>query len=438
MLEYKNTKHMKDEIMAKDITKNSKQIGKKISTITAAENKSDSTAATIPTTQTKILKSKFFAKDENKEYPILNTMRKKSDKILLNIANTLMLIGLVMIVSSSYGATKIYSVTNFHFAIKHLVFCFMSLFCMRFFSSKLNWLDRIGRVFWIGGIVGLILVLFFSSSIKGAARWINLFGISIQPSEFVKIGVILEGAKYIEKNWNRFFMVYLIPMSLIILQPDLGNTVLLLGLALAQIITKKFNVKYIAYGILIFIAIVTIAYFSFSHVQTRIQVFLNPNKDLFGVGYQRYKSFLAMKNGGFFGRGFGKGIIKDFLPDAHTDFIFSVIIEEFGIIAGLFVIGLFVLLAWRVLKLLAKDSYIQMVQYSILVCILSSAWLNIASTLSIIPTKGLTLPLISYGGSGLIVQGILFGILLAATKTPNKFSSKKLHSKTNTHDEHES
>jgi len=389
-------------------------------------------------TKTKILKSNFFCENTPKiKYPPLNAMRKRNDKIVLNIANILLLIGLVMIVSSSYGATKTYSLSNFHFALKHLTFCGLSLFCMRFFSRKLDWLDTIGKVFWIGSIIGLVIVLFFSHSMKGASRWISILGFSIQPSEFAKIGVILEGAKYIEKNWSRFFAVYAIPMGLIILQPDLGNTVLLLGLATAQVITKKFNLKYIFYGFAIFVALLSVAYLAFPHVQNRIHVFLNPNEDLFGIGYQRYKSFLAMKNGGLFGRGFGKGIIKDFLPDAHTDFIFSVIIEEFGIIAGFFVIGLFIALAWRVLKLLAKDPYIQMVQYSILVCILASAWLNIASTLSLIPTKGLTLPLISYGGSGLIVQGILFGILLAITKSPNKFSSKKLHAKINTNDEEE-
>lgn len=374
----------------------------------------------------KQLHSKFFYKDEN-EYHSVNTSHKKNDKFITRIAYTLIAIGLTVVVSSSYAATRVYSVGNSHFAIKHLIFCFASLFCIRFFSKKLNWLDNFGFFIWVVSVLALIFVLFFSSSIKGASRWISVFGIAFQPSEFVKIAAVLEGSKYVEKNWNRFFITYTIPMILILLQPDLGNTILLFGLGLAQVITRKFNVKYIVYTGLIFIALLVIAYFSFSHVQTRIDVFLNPNKDLFGAGYQRYKAFLAMQNGGLFGRGFGKGIIKDFLPDAHTDFVFCVIVEEFGVLAGLSVILLFIALAYRVLKLLAKDQYIQTIQYSIIISILSSAWLNIASTLSLVPTKGLTLPLISYGGSGLVVQGILFGILLATTKTPQSFALKKLH-----------
>lgn len=344
--------------------------------------------------------------------------------MILNIAYALIAIGLTMIVSSSYAATKVYSFANYYFVIKHVLFCCIALFFIRFFSSKLHWLDRIGLILWIMSIVGLLAVLVLGVSIKGATRWISLFGFSIQPSEFIKLAVILEGAKYVERNWKLFAITYLLPVSLILLQPDLGNTVLICAIAIAQIIVYKFDIRYILFGLIGLLLLITCAYFLFDHVHQRINIFLNPTHDMFGGGYQSYKSFLAMKNGGLFGRGFGKGVIKDFLPDAHTDFVFSVIVEEFGVIGGLVVIALFVALGYRVLKRLSSNEYIQLVQYSIIVCMLGQAWLNIASTLSLIPTKGLILPLISYGGSGMLTQGMMFGVLLATVRSDSKFSAR--------------
>lgn len=338
----------------------------------------------------------------------------------MRIAYILTIIGLIIVVSSSYSATKIYSLSHFHFAIKHAIFCIAAIGSMRFFSNKINWIPKLGQIFWIASMCGLVYVLLFGHAAKGASRWINFFGITLQPSEFVKIGAMIEGIKYVEKNWNKFAFIYLAPIALLLLQPDLGSSIILLALATAQIIVKRFNIKYISLGITALVLLILCAYFSLEHVRTRIDLFLHPTADIFGAGYQRYKSFLVMQNGGLFGRGFGKGIIKDVLPDAHTDYVFAVIVEEFGIIGGLFVISLFITLGLRVLKLLSNDANTKMIQYSFLICILSQAWLNIASTLSLIPAKGLTLPLISYGGSGMLMQGIAFGILLASCRSVPK------------------
>lgn len=373
-----------------------------------------------------VLKSKFFYK-KDEEIQTLNTNAKKTDKIVELISYTLMLIGIVMVISASYGATKVYSVSSTHFIFKHLIFCSISLFCIRFFSSKGNWLDKIGTYTWIISIIGLIVVLAFPS-IKGANRWISILGISIQPAEFCKIGAILQGAKYLEKNWEKFFAAYLIPIFLLLLQPDLGTSILLIAFACAQIMTKRFNIKYIIISFFSFIVLISSSYFLFNHVRLRINVFLNPSADLYGAGYQLHKSILSIKSGGFFGRGFGKGIIKDFLPDAHTDFVFSVLSEEFGILGGLFLIFLFVSLGLRILKLQPEDEYFSLVQYTLLISILAQTWLNIASTLALIPAKGLTLPLVSYGGSSLIAQGIIFGILLATSKSSKTFSFAKITS----------
>lgn len=375
----------------------------------------------------KVLNSKFFHKKNETKFEEPKTMKlpKRVDRVILRIAYALISISLVMIVSSSYTATKVYSFSSYYFVVKHIVFCALTLFLMRFFSTKLHWLDKFGYILWLISIAGLIAVFFFGNSINGAKRWISLFGISLQPSEFAKIAVILQGAKYMTKQVDKqaFLITYLIPIVLILLQPDLGNTILIVALGAAQFIAKNFNLKYISLSILSFFALIILAYFLLDHVSMRINSFFMAQADIFGSGYQNYKSFLAMKNGGLLGKGFGKGVVKDFLPDAHTDFVFSVIVEEFGILGGMIVILLFVSLGYRVSKLLAVDEYIQLVQYSIIIFILAQAWLNIASTLSLIPTKGLTLPLVSYGGSGMLMQGITFGILLMTTRSATTFQN---------------
>jgi cell division protein FtsW len=362
----------------------------------------------------KELQSKFFQNQNSDQQSLIN--KKAKDSVIYFIASFLFLAGCTMVISSSYSATKVYSVSNFHYSFKHMLFASISFFLMHIFSNQENNLKKIGPVIWWFSVVGLVFVFFFGSSVKGAARWISLFGFSIQPSEFAKIGVLLEGAKYLEKeNWQAFTLSYAVPLLLIILQPDLGSTVLIASIALAQLITKKFDFRLILAGIFSVVFLVFCSYFIFDHVHKRINTFLNPHHDVFGIGYQSNKAAMTMRSGGFFGRGFGKGIVKNSLPDAHTDYIFSVIIEEFGALGGLWIIFLFILLGLRVYTLSAKDRFSALVQYSVAILILAQAWLNLASNLSLIPAKGLTLPLISYGGSGLLVQGINFGILLAVS-----------------------
>jgi cell division protein FtsW len=373
----------------------------------------------------KILKSAFFNKKSVDYDKPLNVHRR--DTSILYTAYFLLSFGMITVVSASYGACKVYSLSAMHFALKHFVFCILALFIMHIFSKQRNNLKIIGVVFWWASVIALIAVFFLGSSAKGARRWISLFGFSFQPSEFAKIGVILEGARF-SNNLSRFFVVYFIPILLILLEPDLGTAFIILAIGIAQLMVKRFNFRYFAISIALSVVLVFLAYFLFEHVRLRIDAFFSVS-DILGKGYQKYKSYLAMKNGGLFGTGFGKGSIKDFLPDAHTDFIFSVIIEEFGVLGGLMIIFAFINIALRSLKLQPSNDYLKMIHYSSLISILMQAWLNIASALSLIPTKGLTLPFVSYGGSGLIVQGVFFGILLATNDPYLHFSSKKIHQK---------
>ncbi len=286
-------------------------------------------------------------------------------------------------------------------------------------------LKKIGHFIWIMNVLLLLCVILFGHSAKGAKRWISFLSFNFQPSEFIKIGIILQSSYFLQKNFYLYFLTYAIPLSFIILQPDLGTVLLLSCLACVQLINKnnKINFKLIFISFLSLFFILIVSYFCFSHVYERINLFLYPSNDLFGVGYQKHKAFLTIINGGFFGKGFGKGEMKDFLPDAHTDYIFAVIAEEFGVFGACLVILLFVLLGLRCRKLTTKNDYFAMVQFSAIILILGQAWLNIASTLSIIPAKGIPLPLVSYGGSGMISQGILFGLLLAVSNKKSNVRS---------------
>ena len=368
----------------------------------------------------KTIKSDFFK--SKKEFIQTNFNKKKIDKTIINIAYFILFLGNIVVLSASYGASKSYSVSALFFFMKHVVFCIASIILIHIFAKQKNRLQNIGKFIWVLSIILLIVTLFLGSSVKGARRWISFFGFSFQPSELAKIGVLIQGS-FNYKSLKNLLIIYMLPILLIIIQPDLGTSFVIMCLGLFQVLIKNFKWKYIIIGILALIALFFFAYFSFSHVQARIDAFFSVS-DIYGKGYQKYKSYLAMKNGGFFGQGFGKGVIKDLLPDSHTDFIFSVVIEEFGILGGLCVIFSFIKLGLRALVLEPKNEYFKVVHNSVLFLITSQAWLNIASALSLIPTKGLILPLISYGGSGLIVQGIAFGILLSVCEEKSKISLK--------------
>lgn len=338
-----------------------------------------------------------------------------------------------MIISSSYSATRTYKLQSISFVIKQFLFAFISLGCINFVSKQEKHLKKLGHIIWIVNVFLLICVILFGHSAKGAKRWISFSFFNLQPSEFIKIGIIIQSSYYVYHNLYLYFLTYIIPISFILLQPDLGTALLLICLAFAQLIAKNetINWKLIVISFLSVFIVIACSYWMLPHVNQRIQLFLNSGQDIYGLGYQKHKSFLAIISGGLFGKGFGKGDIKDFLPDAHTDYIFSVIIEEFGAIGGYFVVLLFILLGLRCRQLRAKNDFFSMIQYSSVLLILGQAWLNISSTLSLIPSKGISIPLISYGGSGIIAQGIIFGTLLAVSvKKSNMTKAININQKT--------
>jgi cell division protein FtsW len=261
--------------------------------------------------------------------------------------------------------------------------------------------------------------------IKGARRWISLPGLTVQPSEFLKPCFTVVAAWLINESRRtpRFpgrvlaFGVFLLIALLLKAQPDIGMLAVITAVFLAQLYVAGLNVIVVGIGMLGFGAAGVSAYFFFTHVQKRVENFLHPGNGI-GGDYQPRTALEAFGNGGFLGRGPGEGHVKDVLPDAHADFVFAVAGEEFGMIICLIIIGVFAFIVLRgMLKLLKEhDMFIVLACTGLVTGFGLQAFINMASSLQLIPTKGMTLPLISYGGSSALAVALGMGMLLALTR----------------------
>lgn len=282
-------------------------------------------------------------------------------------------------------------------------------------------------------IVLMVGVLIYGEKIKGAARWIRLFGISVQPSEFAKPAFAVVAAWLISTGRNNpefkgmaaAWTVYAVLLALLIKQPDFGMTMTVSVIFFAELFVA--GLPFILVAVLSLIGSIgtTLAYFTLPHVQVRVDKFLHPET---GDTYQVRTAFDAIKSGGLFGTGPGEGVIKNILPDAHTDFILAVAVEEFGLIPVLFLVFLFAAIVLRGFYLIFsknKNLFTLLAVSGILTQFGMQALVNMASTLSMIPTKGMTLPFISYGGSSLLSTGFAMGVLLGLTRNTNTGKESK-------------
>ncbi|WP_341789436.1 putative lipid II flippase FtsW [Rickettsia endosymbiont of Polydrusus tereticollis] len=298
------------------------------------------------------------------------------------------------------------------------------------FNKK--WLKRFAILGFIFSIILLILVKFFGYEVKGATRWISIGGLSIQPSEFIKpffavvIGWILS-LKF-EKDFPSFFVgiiLYFIVALLLIIQPDFGMLVMITAVFGIQLFIAGMPIFWIILTSFIGLIGVSVAYFWLPHVTQRINSFLDPDSS---ENYQVSKSLRAFEHGGLYGRGPGEGAVKQVLPDSHTDFIFAVAGEEFGAIICLIVIGIFAFIVLRsfVKVMNEKNKFIQFAASGIIAQLGLQSIINIGVTLHLLPTKGMTLPFISYGGSSTLAIAIATGMLLGFTKYKTPLTSYKI------------
>ena len=339
----------------------------------------------------------------------------------------LLLIGCII----SFGATPSiatkYNLEPNYFVKKHFIFAPFTLFFIFFVSlfSKLG----IKRLFLLTFLISIFFI-FYSFLIgienKGSIRWVSFFGYSFQPSEFLKVSFIIICAWiFSSKNYFKIvnnqiisFFLYLFISSLILSQPDFSMFVIISIVYFSQLFISGLKWKWVLSFILFFSFIFLAAYFFMSNVKNRIDNFLFSTGD----NYQISKSIDAIKEGGLIGKGPGLGTVKENLPDSHTDFIFSVIAEEFGLITCLFIISVFAYLIFKIFKRIKGENYL-----FVIICVSglaiqlgSQIFINIGSTIGFITTTGTTLPFISYGGSSMISTALNLGVILALTRVNYK------------------
>jgi len=339
------------------------------------------------------------------------------DKVNLILILLLSLIGIIL----SFSLNDSYLFFN-----KHLVFSITGMFIMIFLSFfDVKFIRRLSLISIIFFILILIAVLFVDYEIKGSKRWFKLYSLSIQPSEFIKPFFFVLSAWCITQGINRrnLYLIalvtfFIIICSLIILQPDFGMTFLISITFFCQLFVAGLSLFLIIIAGVSLIAFSIFSFYFFDHVQQRVNTFFNPTADT----YQIDLSLKAFKSGGLLGKGPGQGILKERIPDANTDFIFAVAGEELGFIFCSIIVLLILFLIIRfLLKLLRMKDPFKIIATVGLTCSFGlQSLFNIFSSLDLIPTKGMTLPLISYGGSSMISSAILFGFLLSLTKKANE------------------
>ena len=351
----------------------------------------------------------------------------KSDKFLFLATLALVCTSVVMVYSASAFVAQERANDQTMFLFKQGTFALLGLFLVQFIMRIDYRHYRQPVVIWTGVVLvtlALIAVL-FGRPVKGATRWLGIGGLGIQPSELAKIVVVIFIAALLERRMDRIHepKYALLPIGivlggmvgLILIQPDLGTSVSLVVIAAVMIFSAGISYRYIA---MIALAALPALYFlilTSEYRWRRVTAFLDPWADPLGDGYQMIQSMIAVGVGGIFGRGLMDGVQKLFyLPEPHNDFIYSVISEELGLVGATVVLACFCVITWRGMRtaLRAPDRFGAFLALGLTTMVAFQAFFNISVVLGILPTKGIPLPFVSYGGSSLLINLIGMGILL--------------------------
>lgn len=359
-------------------------------------------------------------------------MQKKIDKILFFTSIILSLFGIIMI----YSASSIWAEYKFNDAFHYLkyqsIFFIVGIIIM-LIISKIDYKVYYEKSNLILSICLILLVLVIIPGIgsirNGSRSWFGIGPFGIQPSEAAKLGLIIFTSKYLSKS-NKFLKSYkqgvfpilgitLLIFFLIMLQPDLGTGVILVMSIISLLFIAGVNMKFfLGVGILGIIGI-TILIIIAPYRMDRITSFINPWNDALGTGFQIIQSLYAIGPGGLLGTGFLNSVQKHFyLPEPQTDFIFSIIAEEFGVEGAFIVTGLFSLILWRGIKIAlnSKDLFSKYLSFGMIFQIIFQTLMNLMVVIGMIPVTGVTLPFLSYGGSSLLITCASIGILLNISK----------------------
>ncbi len=363
----------------------------------------------------------------NKQNNFLQKIR-DLDLILLGSILLLGFISLATMYSTDGGQILFHTKSHF---IKFSIFILLML-VISFFNIKI-WFS-ISYAVYILIVLMLIWTINFGVTASGSQRWIDLYFINIQPSELMKIFIILCLAKYFHRkrleNVNSFYSVIVsviiifLPMSLVIIQPDLGTSILISISGILVLWFAGFNHKYFFYSFLIsLLSLPFIISFLKPYQKLRVLTFLNPDRDPLGAGYQIIQSKIAVGSGGLFGKGFLKGTQSylEFLPEKHTDFIFTLFSEEFGFFGSVILLLIYAIIIYRVIKIgsISRSYFAKLFCYSFGASLFVYIVINMSMVLGLLPIVGSPLPIMSYGGSSMLATMIGFGIVMSA----------KIHSK---------
>lgn len=340
----------------------------------------------------------------------------------------IIMVGLLLSFAASPSVADRLNLGGFFFVKRHL-FMIIPAVGIMFAVSLLTprYLRRMAVLMYIAGIGLLIVTLMNGAEVKGARRWISIGSFSIQASEFMKPAFAVVAAWMLSEKLKiaRFpgvslsFALLVIPVCLLLLQPDLGMTIVMVSTWVGQLFIAGIPLFWMGCTMVVGVFGMVGAYFFLPHVARRVDQFLDPSSgdprhDL----YQVTQSLEAFKNGGLLGRGPGEGIVKKHIPDAHADFVFAVAGEEFGLFICLLIVGLFAFVVVRTFLRVINDQslFVILATSGVILQFGLQAVINMASTLHIIPTKGMTMPFISYGGSSMVALGIGIGMVLSLTR----------------------
>ena len=333
----------------------------------------------------------------------------------------------IVICIGAISVFAIYSTENGNFSYytkNHLIrlLAFFSMFLVFSFIRISTWYKN-AYFFYLLGLILLIFVLFFGITASGSKRWLNLYLLNLQPSELMKIAVIVCFARYYHRIQSTDIQSYkfllqpiillVIPCYLVVQQPDLGTSILIAGSGLAIIWLAGLNIKYFVYsGLLLLVSMPFAISILKPYQKSRILTFFNPDRDPLGAGYQIIQSKIAIGSGGFFGKGFLKGTQSylEFLPEKHTDFIFTLFSEEFGFLGSIILLLLYVLLIYRITSIgfSVRSFFAKLYCFGFASAIFLYVFVNVAMVLGLLPIVGAPLPIMSYGGSSML--SIMLGL----------------------------
>ena len=352
------------------------------------------------------------------------------DHKLLGMLILLIFGGIMLLMSAGPPVAIKLKLNQDYFLNKQLIYIGISIPTMLIISFlETTQIRRLAMFGFLLCVFGMLYANAYGEVTKGATRWIQILGLSIQPSEFIKPFFAVFNAWLLslwikEKSFPGWFysiLLMVLTIAILILQPDIGMSFIIASTWIFQLFISGISLFLISIISIIALIFGLMCFLLNDHVQSRVEMFFN------GGGLQITKSIKAFVNGGFFGQGFGGGIVSNHLPDSHSDFIFAVAGEEIGIIGCTIIIIAFVLIFWRgiILSSTSNSIFVILTSSALVFQFCLQAVIHMSSNLNMIPTKGMTLPFISYGGSSLLSSSITMGIVLAMTRRNYHWSNNQ-------------